>query len=264
MKCTIGVLLLLIAGILVGLAPAVSTAQDPKLIEAGREVYDTYCIVCHGEKGDGKGLTGIIHRAQKSGMVISIYPRDLTAGMFKFRSTSTGYLPTDDDLLKIVTNGIPRSGMPSHKDLSAEERKAVVEYVKIFSKRWREEKQAGTPIKIGKAPGYVGTEASVERGKVLYLDMVECFKCHGRTGLGDGPSSQDLKDNWGDKSLAFDFTSGPLKGGTTPEDIYRTFVTGLDGTPMPSYEESLNEKQRWDLVSYCLELMKGRKTVAEK
>ena len=87
---------------------------------------------------------------------------------------------------------------------------------------------------------------------------MQCFQCHGESGVGDGPASAGLSDSWGDKILPFDFTSGPLKGGSTPEVIYRTFMTGLDGTPMPSYQPAMPEEQdRWDLVSYCLELMRG-------
>jgi mono/diheme cytochrome c family protein len=87
-----------------------------------------------------------------------------------------------------------------------------------------------------------------------------CYKCHGLTGRGDGPSSDTLVDNWNEKVLPFDFTSGPLKGGGGAEGIYRTFMTGLDGTPMPSFDEIMTEQQRWDLVSYCLKLMKGEST----
>ncbi len=256
------VFLLLIAGMLAGPGPALLTAQGARPAERGKEVYETYCVVCHGEQGDGKGLIGIIHRVQKNGVVVYIYPRDFTAGMFKFRSTPTGSLPTDEDLLRTVTEGIPRSGMPSHKDLSPEDRKAAIAYIKTFSKRWSEETPE-KPLQFSKAPASVGTPASVERGRELYVDA-GCVKCHGENGLGDGPSAQDLKDNWGDKILPFDFTSGPLKGGTQPEDIYKTFVTGMDGTPMPSFAESLDEQQRWDIVSRCLEIMKGGAKVVKK
>jgi len=247
-------LLLLMAG-------ASAEARDPAQVEAGNKVYHTYCVICHGEKGDGKGLVGVVHRAQQDGVVVHTYPRDFTAGMFKFRSTPTGMLPTDEDLLATVTNGIPRSGMPSHKDLSLEERHAVIAYIKTFSKRWQEQK-SGTPIPLADVPEYVGTAQSIARGKELYADA-GCPTCHGLTGRGDGPSAAELKDNWGDKILPFDFTSGPLKGGSGPARIYRTFLTGLDGTPMPSFQDSLDEQQSWDIVSYCLELMKPA-TVASK
>jgi len=228
-------------------------AQDA---ERGKAVYDSRCVICHGDKGDGMGLIGIVHRAQQNGMVVTIYPRDFTAGVFKFRSTPSGDLPTDDDLMRIVTEGISRSGMPSHTDLSEQQRKDVIAYIKTFSPRWEEE-EPGTPLEIANAPAFVGSGESDERGKTVYATM-QCAKCHGDTGKGDGPSSADLEDSWGDKILPFDFTSGPLKGGSSEEMIYRTFMTGLDGTPMPSYQDALPEEQdRWDLVSYCLELMAG-------
>jgi len=256
MKQAVGVFAVLCVTLLLG-RPSVVRAQDPALLEEGAAVYKKRCVICHGDKGDGKGLMGIIHRAQQNGLVVSIYPRDFTAGIYKFRSTPSGSLPTDDDLMRIITDGIPRAGMPSHVDVPLKERKAVVEFIKTFSKRWQEDAGARTPIGIGKPPAGVGSSASAERGRKVYEEM-QCAKCHGDGGRGDGPSSDTLQDSWGDKILAFDFTSGPLKGGSTPDQIYRTFTTGLDGTPMPSYQESLTPEQSWDLVSYCLELMKGQ------
>ncbi|MBI4514800.1 MAG: c-type cytochrome [Deltaproteobacteria bacterium] len=242
------------AGLLVAALPSLARAGDEQLVEEGKKVYDRYCVICHGAKGDGKGLIGVVHRAQKNGVVVTIYPRDFTAGMFKFRSTPTGSLPTDEDLLRTVTGGVARSGMPSHADVPLESRKAVIAYVKTFSPKWAEYKPA-EPIKIDNVPDYVGTPESVKAGKELFTDA-GCVKCHGAEGRGDGESADGLKDNWGDKIVPFDFTSGPLKGGTGAKEIYRTFVTGMDGTPMPSFADVLEEKQKWDVVSYCLELMK--------
>ena len=228
-------------------------AQD---VDRGKAVYNSRCVVCHGELGDGKGLIGIVHRAQQSGLVVTIYPRDFTAGVFKFRSTPSGDLPTDEDLMRTVTEGISRSGMPSHTDLSEADRRAVIAYIKTFSQRWEQE-EPGEPLIIDAAPASVGTAESSKRGKEVYATM-QCAKCHGEGGKGDGPSSADLEDSWGDKILPFDFTSGPLKGGSSPEMVYRTFMTGLDGTPMPSYQDAMPEEEdRWALVSWCLELMKG-------
>ena len=37
----------------------------------------------------------------------------------------------------------------------------------------------------------------------------------------------------------FDFTSGAFKFGDSPADVYRTFNTGLTGTPMPSFFDTI-------------------------
>jgi len=221
-------------------------------VESGKKVYQKYCVICHGTKGDGKGLVGIIHRVEKSGLTWNVYPRDFTVGVYKFRSTPTGCLPDDKDLLRIITGGIPRSGMPSHEDVSLNERKAVMAYLKTLSPRWVEEDPCST-IALSK-PQWVGSAESVNKGEKVFKDM-KCFECHGYEGKGDGPKAGELKDDWGDKILPFNFTSGTLKRGSAPEDVYMTFTTGLDGTGMPSYEDSLKEDDRWHLVSYTLKLM---------
>jgi mono/diheme cytochrome c family protein len=220
--------------------------------EMGKKVYQKYCVICHGAKGDGKGLMDVIHRNEKSGLIWSIYPRDFTVGTYKFRTTQTGCLPDDSDLMRIITEGIPRSGMPSHEDVSKKERESVKEYLKTLSPRWEEEDQCEM-IKV-KKPGWVGSAKSVMKGEKIYKDM-KCWECHGDKGAGDGPKSDELKDDWGDKVLPFDFTTGTLKRGSSPENVYITFSTGLDGTGMPSYADSLKEDDRWHLVSYTLKLM---------
>jgi mono/diheme cytochrome c family protein len=186
-------------------------------------------------------------------MVITIYPRDFTTGTFKFRSTPSGSLPTDDDLLKVIIRGIPRSGMPSFAELSQEKRNAVIQFIKTFSPRWKEDKP-GKSITV-KKPDFVGSPDSVKKGEKLY-DELKCWECHGKKGKGDGPKSNNLKDDWKNKILPFDFTSGATKMGAAPEDIYTAYIAGLDGSGMPSYEDSVpKEEERWHLVSYTLKLM---------
>ncbi len=237
---------------------AVSWAQDDEedfeaILEQGRQVYEIRCLICHGAEGDGKGFVGTIRRAEKSGRILEVYTRDLVPGVFRFRTTPTGCLPDDADLLNTITQGIPISFMPPHEQLPMDEREAVIEYVKEFSGRWYEEDLCD-PIAIEK-PEWVGNPGSIERGKDVYSEM-KCGECHGYDGKGNGPKSNDIYDDWGKKIVPFDFSTGELKRGSSPENVYITFTSGLDGTGMPSYEDSLDEEDRWHLVSYTLMLMK--------
>ncbi len=220
--------------------------------DSGKKLFDVNCAVCHGIEGDSKGQVCFSSTVEKSGRVIETAARDFTVGVFRFRSTPTGCLPTDDDVVRIFSNGIPKSFMPSFNDLSQEDKKAVLEYVKTFSERWEEEEPCDAMPVV--KPSWVGSPDSVNRGKEVYK-KVKCWECHGNTGKGDGVKSDELKDDWGKKIVPFDFTSGTLKRGAAAEDVYITFSTGLDGSGMPSYEDSLGEDNRWHLVSYTLKLM---------
>ena len=46
------------------------------------------------------------------------YPRDFRMGTFKFKSTPIGMKPTDDDLRRILLNGVAGTAMPSFKLLN--------------------------------------------------------------------------------------------------------------------------------------------------
>ncbi|MDX1747437.1 MAG: hypothetical protein R3324_16000, partial [Halobacteriales archaeon] len=69
------------------------------------------------------------------------------------------------------------------------------------------------------------------------------------------PSAPSLVNDAGQTILAADLTKRwTFRGGPTRQDIYRTFTTGLNGTPMPSYADSLTDEQRWQLVDYVYSL----------
>src|SRR5690349_16654999 len=67
-----------------------STYRRPnfRLYAAGREVFETRCIICHGPNGDGKG---------EMSASLPIKPRSFVQGIFKYRTTPPGKLPTDED-----------------------------------------------------------------------------------------------------------------------------------------------------------------------
>lgn len=221
-------------------------------LKRGKKYYTINCRLCHGSKGDAKSFVNVIRYAEKSGRVIETFPRDFTLGVFKFRTTSTGCLPRVDDLKQTIKNGIDRSFMPPQKDISDEDLRDVTEYVMAFSDRFEEEDPCDV-IPVSK-PEYVGSAKSIDKGKKVYNKM-KCQECHGDEGKGDGIKANEIVDDRGKKVLPFDFVTGNLKRGSSAENIYMTFTSGLDGSGMPSYEDSVTEEERWNMVSFTLKLM---------
>ena len=142
-------------------------------------------------------------------------PRDFTQGTFKFRSTPSGTLPTDEDLHRTITNGLHRTFMPRWAPLTELERRDLVQVVKKFAPRFSTEAQ-GTPMVIPAHPPF--DAGLVKKGKEVW-DRVQCATCHGDTGKGNGPAAPTLVDDWGHKIEPRDFTRGSLKIGDTPEDL---------------------------------------------
>jgi mono/diheme cytochrome c family protein len=208
----------------------------------GKALYVRYCIFCHGPDGDGRG---------ESAPYLDPKPRDFTKAMFKCRSTPSGSLPLDSDLYDTISRGIHASGMPSWKPLLRQERVDLVAYIKTFSSVFQEEKP-GAPVVIPPEPA--NSPESIRRGSELFQSM-NCWSCHGKDGRGHGPSAATLTDSKGYPITPFDFTSGTrFKCGETNQDMFRDLVTGLDGTPMPSFEAAMSADQRWDVVHYIRSL----------
>ena len=217
----------------------------------GKELYQRYCIGCHGVRGDGQG---------ENAPYLDPKPRDFTLGLFKCRSTPSGSIPLDSDLFDTIGRGVDTTGMPRWLPLSSHERADLVAYVKTFSDRFSEEKP-DPPVKIpSETPD---TTESIQRGGEVYQSL-KCFECHGEKGRGDGPSAASLRDSKENKIVPYDFTVGTrFKCGVSNQDLYRIFMTGLDGTPMPSYLSWVTPEQAWDLVHY-LRALQGQNATKPK
>ncbi len=92
----------------------------------GRGLYQVLCGHCHGVAGDGAG---------PSATALNPYPRDFRAGIFKYKSTPSTLPPTDDDLHRVLRNGVPGTAMPAYRWLSQRERDALVQYLRYLSIR---------------------------------------------------------------------------------------------------------------------------------
>ncbi len=213
----------------------------PELLERGRQRYETFCVICHGEEGDGEG---------DFARFMDPKPRDFTEGVFKFRTTASGSLPHDIDIYRTITFGVKKSSMPAWFELPSRDRWALVHYVKTFSEYFEEE-EPDDPIEIAEPP-QVNSEL-LTLGAEMFAEM-QCWDCHGSVGKGDGAAAGTLEDDWGYPIRPADFTQGVFKAGNAITDIYRTVATGLDGTPMPSFGDILEDEQLWALTFYVRSL----------
>lgn len=235
-------LLVSIAWSVLGVAQEAHVGKLIGSAKHGKALYVRYCIYCHGPRGDGRG---------QSAPYLDPKPRDFTKALFKCRSTPSGSLPLDSDLYNTISRGIHASGMPSWKPLLKQERVDLIAYIKTFSSAFQEEKP-GKPIEIPPEPA--SSPESIARGAQLFQNM-NCWSCHGKDGRGHGPSAATLTDSSGNPITPFDFTSGSrFKCGDTDPDMFRDLMTGLDGTPMPSFATALSSEDKWDVVHYIRSL----------
>lgn len=246
----------------------------------GAKVYFSQCLRCHGEDGDGQG---------PAAPYLDPKPRDFRKGLFKFTSTEYGQKPLRDDLIQTVRRGAVGSSMPSFDMLAKEDVEAVVDYVLALSNRgelearliyeieqggeldnavvqqaidsivtsWREaESKVVSPL-VRRPPLDL---AAAERGRKEFVEQ-GCVKCHGEDGRGNVSGNKGLTDAWGNPTRAADLTSGMLRGGQTPLDIYRKILGGINGTPMPAFSEQLKNRPDvgWELTAYVMSLTNVRR-----
>ncbi len=219
----------------------------------GRMLYGRACKTCHGVTGNGYG---------PAAKYLDPLPRNLARGVFKFRTTQSGALPTDEDLERTIRVGVPGTDMPAFGEVfSKADRMALVAYIKTFSNKFGDPVFALEPedlVKIPEKRAKPTSDKTIALGRKVYEKM-DCAKCHGPTGRGDGPAAKaGLKDDWGRPIKAYNFTRGIYKSGRREADLYRTFTTGLNGTPMPSFGDLLSDEERWALADYIRSLAPRR------
>jgi mono/diheme cytochrome c family protein len=238
----------------------------------GAKLFAQHCAACHGERGNGGGLLSPF-----------LDPPARRFGEEKFRlaSTSNG-VPTDDDLLAVVHNGIPGTAMPAFAQLSDDERMALVGHVRgltreaLFARIFRKAEEEGgadpgevaeavetmlrpgTPVEVPRQLA-AATPESVAHGRQLYTQ--NCASCHGPEGRGDGPQVKDLKNDNGWPTRPRDLTRGVFKGGGDPERLYTRIAIGMPGTPMPA-STTLKPQEIGDLINFIRSLSEARPVAA--
>jgi len=252
------------------------TNEPPALRESrGKAIYETKCAGCHGKYGNGRITADSANSTNFNTAYhfLNPQPRDFTTAAFKSRTTPSGALPTDEDIFRTISRGVRKGQiMPAWGNaadghiIPEQDRWDLVDYVKTFSPRFKSE-QVPEPIQIPTPPypSLKEVPASViQEGRMVYRTL-QCWSCHGNAGRGDGPSSNELVDDWESPIRPFDFTTGAFKFGDSPADVFRTFNTGLNGTPMPSfYDTILYPREAFPDLNAWKTLVKGKPVFSEE
>ena len=237
---------------------ALAPEPSADMIEAGKRVYFTKCVWCHGVDGagDGPGADRLWPR-----------PRNFNQGTFKIRHTASGELPLFDakkptpgqnDLFETVTHGLPGSAMPSWEGiLTEEQRLQVLSFVttQLVKDRKFTDKQSEsqTILQLGDLTPIAPSEESLKKGAELVVEK-KCVECHGADGRGDG-NAFNLKDDWGFSIQPANWHKcwnfrGSRQDPYNVKNIFRTFSTGVNGTPMPSFADNTTVEERWHLANF--------------
>jgi len=239
----------------------------PTLSESA-ELYRRQCLHCHGNSGGGDGPTAAS---------LSPRPRDYRRGIFKFTAVKDKARPRREDLLRILTEGVNGTAMPSFRRFSDAQLHGLIDYVMLLSKRGESERLLVAGFEADEvltaemvvetymevedkwraAEDYFvafdgvipePTPAMIARGRALFEDDARggCAKCHGVSGRGDGDSAYKdpehtisaYDDDWGHPIFPRNLVGGIFRGGKRPIDIYRRIYSGINGTPMPAVGES--------------------------
>jgi cytochrome c oxidase cbb3-type subunit III len=245
-------------------APAAAAAQNPTAappgdyapadIAYGSRIYDAQCTTCHGANGDGVG--GV----------------NLRGGTFRNAIT-------DQDLARVIGNGIQGTGMQAFK-FDASEMAGIIAYLRNMNA-------------VDRGSVKLGDEA---RGQALFDGKGGCARCHRVGGQGarvapdlsdigalrsagsllrslTDPTSQMMPINRPVRAVLRDGTV--INGRRLNEDTYTVQLiddqeklvslakndlreyTILTTSPMPSYRTTFAPAELADVVAYLLSL-KGR------
>jgi putative heme-binding domain-containing protein len=121
-------------------------------VDAGGQLYRAHCFVCHGQEGES--IPGV-----------------------SFRSGQYRRASTDEEISRIILNGVPGTGMPP-TNLNPEERRNLVAYLRSMHSTGATAKGAG----------------DAGRGLAIFEGKGGCGNCHRVGGKGSrlGPDLTDI------------------------------------------------------------------------
>lgn len=228
--------------------PVIKDIILPNNLLTGKKIFDNYCIACHGSSGKGDG---------PEAYQLEIKPTDFTSGLYKFKSTPYGTLPTEEDIVNTLKLGVRTTAMLPQLQLNDEQMHNVAEYILRFSPK---NEKTGIPITIPASPERTNTLISL--GKNLF--KMYCASCHGNDAKGDGPLAKTMTDYKKSPIHPANLTFRPLKRGNSSEWLYKIVSNGIEGTPMPPFEQVFKPKEKWAVVYFLGSIKKNNFTTNRK
>ena len=235
----------------------------PQVLTRGHDLYARYCVTCHGEHGDGNGLAAPGMRPP---------PRDFRTATFKFAGAADQELPHDDELVRVVRDGLPGTAMRAW-DLSEGEIRAILHYIKTFSAPGHGFRDPHREVaRPERSPDpYEGREVeAIAEGERLYHTVLQCNQCHptyvsperyeewdALLPRADAPYRPVPRYSaaYDEILLPDDFLRHRLrsvrtdpKGRLRLDDLHRVIAYGLQG-PMPGYGH-LGDEMTWPIAYY--------------
>lgn len=284
-------------------APRLKDVVSPRRLVRGALVYEKNCAACHGASGDGNGPAAEYLNPRPRDYRQGVFkftstpygarPRRQDLVRTIRRGAKGTSMPSfafmdDDDLQAVVDYVIVLSRRGELERFLAAEAEDYAEdepideasfaaYASQVDERWKQVEHSAVMPRTP-APPY--NQETIELGRKTFLAK-GCKSCHGEDGKGQRswlsaafiarqeslPEGQREKinyDAWGQVAPAADLTAGMLHGGRRPIDIYRRIYSGINGTPMPGFGQSLEASGEveliWPMVYYVLSLVEGDKS----
>jgi len=206
------------------------TRKTPPTFKTGEETFKGICARCHGEKGDGKGITYLY---------LEPAPRDLT----KVGFMNSKPLERFETALK---RGVPGTSMPPLEHvLTDQQRQQVLDY--IFVTFVKEPRRELKERKVPEQNPVAMSQESVDRGEKIFLDR--CTGCHGRKADGKGPNSLDISPRPRNlRNYAF-------VQSVSDHRLLDSILYGVQGTAMPSWiDYGLSQNDAGDLINFIRNL----------
>jgi mono/diheme cytochrome c family protein len=200
--------------------------NTPPAFKTPEEVYKNLCARCHGEKGDGKGVTWLY---------LDPAPRDLTKVAFMNSKP-------EDRFLKSLKEGVPGTSMPPWgRVLTDDQRREVLTYV--FQNFVREPRKEVKEHKVPLQNPVPSHAESIHHGEEIFLQR--CTGCHGRKEDGKGPNSLDISPR------PRNLRNSAFVNSVTDHRLFDSILYGVQGSAMPAWiDYGLTQNDVGDVINF--------------